>query len=86
MGSEERRKLFAQFLAGHPDLAPRGAVEIGYLLHDFLETAVVDAGTSVDTGAGFGSFDLWAQVGGEEFYINVKKSGNQLAKDSFHAG
>lgn len=82
MDKAERRKRMAEMLAANPNLAPRGATEIGYLLRDFLESAVADADTSVDTGAGLGSFDIWATVDGQEFYINVKKSGNQIAKEA----
>lgn len=71
--SEKRRAIMAQSLAANPGLVPKGCIEIGYLLCEYLESAVADEGTAVDTGAGLGSFDLWVKVGGEEYYISVKK-------------
>ena len=42
---------------------------------------VVDSGTSIDTGGGRDSADLWAKIGGVEYYITVRKSNSQIAKD-----
>jgi hypothetical protein len=68
-------------LRDNPGLAENGAQELGWLLYEFLERVAVDEGTKVDTGCGLGSFDLWAKVGGREYYIEVKPSGNQLRVD-----
>jgi hypothetical protein len=72
----------AAFLRDNPHLAENGAQELGWLLYEFLEQTVVDAGTKVDTGCGLGSFDLWAKVNGREYYIEIKPSGNQIAADN----
>jgi hypothetical protein len=70
----DRKKIMAKLVAGNPRLAPEGVIEIGYMLADFLKASVADADTAVDTGCGFGQFDLWVKVGGEEFFVTVKKT------------
>jgi hypothetical protein len=46
---------------------------------------VIDSGTSIDTGGGRDSADLWAKIGGVEYYMTVRKSNNQLASEANHA-
>lgn len=45
---------------------------LGYLMRDWLQSAIVDSETNVDQGAGLGSFDLWATVGGKNVFINIR--------------
>ena len=47
----------------------------------FLLSSVADAGTNIDSGGGDGDADLWVKVGGIEYYVNFRKSNNQLAKE-----
>jgi hypothetical protein len=81
-GRRERRRRFAEMAAMYRDIAPPGLCEIGFLLQDFLENMVADADTAVDKGVGLGSFDLWVTVGGREYYLEIKESLKQAAKDA----
>ena len=43
-------------------------------LREWLE-AKADAGTSIDSGGGFGCRDLWVMVGGHEFHVRITDKG-----------
>lgn len=43
---------------------------------------VADEGYGVDSGGGPDAADLWFRLGGVEYYLNVRRSNNQLAKDA----
>lgn len=73
--NKNRRARMADLVAANPHLAPGGVMEIGFMVRDFLEKVVADAGTSVDTGCGFDAFDLWVKVDGEEYLLCIKKNG-----------
>jgi hypothetical protein len=75
----DRRAEFAKLAMMYEGIAPRGLCEIGFMLQDFLENAVADAGTAVDKGVGLGSFDLWLKVDGREYYVEIKESLAQQA-------
>lgn len=47
---------------------------VGHMMRDWLEAAVADAGTKIDTGGGLGGYDLWVKVGGKELFITIKES------------
>ena len=42
---------------------------------------VRDDGTPADTGGGVGAADLWVTVQGAEYYITVRKSNAQIARE-----
>lgn len=44
--------------------------------------SVKDAGTHIDTGMGDGVGDIWVTVGSIEYFISIRRSNKQLAKDS----
>jgi hypothetical protein len=44
--------------------------------------AIKDHGTHVDSGGGDGTGDLWVTVGGVEYFVTVRLSNNQIAKDA----
>jgi hypothetical protein len=50
---------------------PQGARGVVDLIREMLRSQV-DHGTSMDTGGGFGSADLWLTVDGVEYYVSVK--------------
>jgi hypothetical protein len=73
---ENRATAFAQLLAtidfeGKPDSE---VMALGELMRNWLRTEMADAGTSVDSGAGLSSYDLWVQFGGKRLYINIAES------------
>jgi hypothetical protein len=43
---------------------------------------VVDKGTSMDTGGGADSADMWLTIGGTEYYLNLRKSNAQLQREA----
>lgn len=49
-------------------------------VRDALQT-IADSGTDVDSGSGLGSVDFWFTMNGREYYIEVKPSNAQRAKD-----
>ena len=50
-------------------------------ISDFLDS-IKDEGTSIDSGGCHGGADLWPKIGGVEFYINIRRSNNQIKKDN----
>lgn len=58
-------------------LATVGCLDVGDALDSSVKIidalkAVVDEGTSIDTGGGLGSRDIWATIDGTEYYISVR--------------
>lgn len=53
------------------------AHEIAQLLR-----SIKDEGTEIDTGSGMGGADLWITSGGVEWFITVRKSDYQIAKEA----
>ena len=75
--SDIRHKKVLEMAPPGWDMGPMGlATEI----KNFLKSAK-DEGTSVDSGTGDGDADLWVTVQGVEYYINIRRSNNQLVKD-----
>jgi hypothetical protein len=66
------------------DIAPtswdRQPRSLAHEIAGYLES-IRDEGTTVDTGFGDGTGDLWVTVGGVEFFVTIRKSNNQLAKE-----
>lgn len=81
MSSAERRKIMAEMLQSFPDLAESGTIALGYMLRDILLHQIADDGTTVDTGAGMGEFDLWVKMDGREYVVTVKPSKQGEADD-----
>lgn len=46
---------------------------VGSEIEQFLR-CIVDHGTGVDTGGGFGQRDIWATVQGKEYIITIRPS------------
>lgn len=59
---------------------PLDAASLRDEISDLLQT-VRDHGTVSDTGGGMGQADLWVTVQGVEYFVTVRKSNNQLAKE-----
>ena len=68
------------------DAAPRhwdmGPATFRDELREVLRATLADAGASMDTGGGDGEADLWVTCCGVEFFVTVKKSGAQLAREA----
>lgn len=43
--------------------------------------SLADHGTSMDSGTGSRSADLWLTIGGVEYFLTVRPSNNQLIKE-----
>lgn len=50
-------------------------------IHAALKT-IRDRNTVIDTGRGMGSADFWMKINGVEYFISVRRSEAQIAKDS----
>jgi len=58
----------------------RDAASVAHEIMTFLE-GVKDQGTEIDTGSGMDESDLWVKIGGIEWFITIKKSNAQKAKE-----
>lgn len=75
--SDDRHHEVADIVPTSWERRPLGlATEI----REFL-SSVKDEGSSIDSGCGDGYADLWVTVQGIEYFINVRKSNNQLARE-----
>lgn len=63
-----------------PEDWDRRPLTLAHEIRTFLLT-IVDQGRGVDSGSDGCSADLWATVGGVEWFINVRKSNSQLLKE-----
>lgn len=51
-------------------------------LATLLRRTMADEGSSMDTGTGPDSADLWVSVGGVEFFVTIKRSRSQERRDA----
>jgi hypothetical protein len=72
-GTQRRKELFADFVRAVENPPPADCMALGHMMRDWLKAVVADPGTSVDTGGGFGCYDLWVKMGGKEVYIQIKE-------------
>lgn len=56
---------------------PLGAASVRDEIRAVLRDTVVDHGSSMDGGGGFGSADLWIWVDGKEYIVTVKPTGSE---------
>jgi hypothetical protein len=70
---KELNRVFAKLLPEVENPPPSDVMALGHMMRDWLQNAVADAGTSVDTGGGMGCFDLWVTMAGKEVYISLKE-------------
>ena len=68
-------------MAVRPAAWDSGPIDLAHKLRDLLKP-VTDEGTSIDSGAGAGSADLWVTVGGVEYFLTIRRSNNQLRRDA----
>jgi hypothetical protein len=54
---------------------PMGAASVRDEIRSVLRDTVVDHGSSMDGGGGFGGADLWIWVDGKEYLVTVKPTG-----------
>jgi hypothetical protein len=67
------------------DLIPpewdKGPLSLAHELRQMLK-GIVDEGTNIDSGGGDGMADVWATIGGREYYISITAKGKPApAKD-----
>lgn len=66
------------------DLLPSGwdrrPLSLAYEIRGFLEN-IKDEGTSIDSGTDGSNGDLWVKIQGIEYFITLRKSNAQLAKE-----
>lgn len=77
----ERAKVFAELLSLAQNPPDENSTFIGHMLVEWLKAHVADPGTSIDTGGGFGAYDIWVKFENVEYSIKVQRSELQLAKD-----
>lgn len=75
--SDKRHVEFLGMLPADWDQRPAG---LASEIRSFLDS-LKDEGTAIDSGGGDGSADLWVTVQGVEYFINVRKSNNQLVRE-----
>ena len=63
-----------------PDDWERALILLAHEMRAFLQS-IKDEGTSIDSGTDGRSGDLWLTIQGVEWYINIRKSNNQLLKE-----
>ena len=80
MTDEERRKRVAQMMETLPEGWDRAPLSLAEEIAGFLAN-VKDEGTHIDSGTDGQSGDLWVTVQGVEYWVNVRKSNNQLVKE-----
>lgn len=73
-----RRRVLHEILADTHDAAP---LLIAHELVDLMQGTICDEGKPCDTGAGFGGADIWAWIGGREYFINIRPSKGQLMRE-----
>jgi hypothetical protein len=81
MSEQERMRRVMDLIPADWDRKP---VSLIYEIRGFLEN-VKDQGTSMDSGTDGTCGDLWVTIQGIEYFITVKKSNAQLAKEGMLA-
>lgn len=76
--SDKRHRKVADMLPAEWDRRP---ISLAGEIRSFLQS-VKDHGTEIDSGSGNGNADLWVTVQGVEYYINVRPSNAQTARDA----
>jgi hypothetical protein len=72
MSGPNWNKEFARLLPLVANPPSDEATALGCMLREWLQNCVANPGTSIDTGGGFGSYDLWVHMGDEEIYIRLQ--------------
>lgn len=70
LGAWVMDQVLAQGWDGRP-------LSLAHEIRTFLGS-IVDQGTSIDSGSGADGADLWATVGGREYYVHIRPSNNTL--------
>lgn len=68
---------------GYPTVERTAEIDLTVLrekLREFLAT-LKDGATSIDSGGGLGSVDLWVTFGGVEYFVAVSRSKGQQQRD-----
>jgi hypothetical protein len=76
MSKEKHEQGDKQVKIVHDLLPPEwdnGPLSLAHEIRNLLKS-VVDENTGIDSGGGDGMADLWATVGGVEYFITIKRS------------
>ena len=74
---QNRTRILMESVPGGWDRAP---ISLAYEIRAFLQS-VKDVDSSIDSGTDGASGDLWVTVQGVEYFINIRKSNSQIAKE-----
>ena len=77
---QQRKDRIKQMLETMPPTWDKRQILLAEEIGAFLES-VKDEGTNIDSGTDGDSGDLWLTVQGVEYWINIRKSNNQLVKE-----
>ena len=77
---QQRQEQVKQMLDTIPPEWDKRPVLLAEEISSFLES-IKDEGTGIDSGTDGNSGDLWLTVQGVEYWINIRKSNNQLVKE-----
>ena len=75
--SDRRVRTLIDIIPAHWDRKPLG---LAHEIRGFL-MSIRDEGSSIDSGGGDGTGDLWVTVQGVEYFIAIRKSNLQLKKE-----
>lgn len=75
--SEKRHAQVVEMLPAEWDQRP---MSLAGEVRRFL-ASIKDTGTSIDSGSGDGCADLWVTVDGVEYFISMRRSNRQLARE-----
>ena len=78
--SDESDKRHTQVAGLMPVGWDRRAFGLASEVRGFLRS-IADEGTAIDSGGGDGTGDLWVTVQGVEYFVSIRKSNKQLARE-----
>lgn len=73
MDKSKWQSAFAEMLPMVEQPPAPNAMALGHMMREWLANCVADAGTGVDSGGGFGCYDLWVKMDGKEMFISIKQ-------------
>lgn len=77
---EQRKERVKQMMETLPPEWDKRPIILAEEISAFLEN-IKDEGTGIDSGTDGQSGDLWVKIQGVEYWINIRKSNNQLIKE-----
>jgi hypothetical protein len=81
MSDEEWKDRACWLMESLPVNWDKAPVLLAHEIRGFLGS-IKDEGTEIDSGTNGTSGDLWVTIQGVEWFINIRKSNNQLKKEA----